>query len=229
MASAAAIRSVPTVMSISFRELAAQSLAKEVKHLASAQSASMAELLSFHSAAYVELVQQKSFERRRVFWMAATRQRFAACSRPQVLSSVQRLVAVEALMSGERAGEPSCLSPDCTMRRAMAARQGFCVFNDCGVAVECSADANFGIERIAYVDIDAHHGDGMCSTRSKSDPALVFADIHEDGRDLYPGTGSATETGRGAAMGCKLNLPARAWRRRRRIPGPHGSQVEIHI
>jgi acetoin utilization protein AcuC len=40
-----------------------------------------------------------------------------------------------------------------------------------------------------------------------NDPDLLFADIHEDGRDLYPGTGAASETGEGAAAGTKLNIP----------------------
>ena len=59
---------------------------------------------------------------------------------------------------------------------------------------------------IAYVDIDAHHGDGVFYA-FESDPDLVFADFHEDGRYLYPGTGAEEETGTGAARGTKLNVP----------------------
>jgi len=87
--------------------------------------------------------------------------------------------------------------------RAHAA--GFCVFNDCGVAAEYLRK-KFDIQRIAYVDIDAHHGDGMFYA-FVDDPDLIFADIHEDGRDLYPGTGAADETGTGRAQGSKLNIP----------------------
>lgn len=87
--------------------------------------------------------------------------------------------------------------------RAHAA--GFCVFNDCGVAAEYLRK-KFDIQRIAYVDIDAHHGDGMFYA-FVDDPDLIFADIHEDGRDLYPGTGAADETGTGRALGSKLNIP----------------------
>ncbi|MDG2376187.1 MAG: hypothetical protein P8M18_07545 [Woeseiaceae bacterium] len=58
---------------------------------------------------------------------------------------------------------------------------------------------------MAYVDIDAHHGDGMFYGFEK-DPDLIFADVHEDGRYLYPGTGAASETGRGRATGTKLNV-----------------------
>ncbi|MDH3309350.1 MAG: acetoin utilization protein AcuC [Gammaproteobacteria bacterium] len=81
---------------------------------------------------------------------------------------------------------------------------GFCVFNDIGVLIE--ALRKHGIARVAYVDIDAHHGDGVFYS-FEDDPDLIFADIHEDGRYLYPGTGAATETGTGKALGTKLNLP----------------------
>ena len=63
-----------------------------------------------------------------------------------------------------------------------------------------------GLERVAYVDIDAHHGDGVFYA-FENDAAVIFADVHEDGRYLYPGTGGSDETGRGAAQGTKLNLP----------------------
>lgn len=88
-------------------------------------------------------------------------------------------------------------------RRDSAA--GFCVFNDCGIVIEMLR-AVHGVRRIAYVDIDAHHGDGVFYS-FESDPDLVFADLHEDGRFLYPGTGDVTETGRGEAAGTKLNIP----------------------
>ncbi len=88
-------------------------------------------------------------------------------------------------------------------RRDAAA--GFCVFNDCGIAIETLRQV-YGVRRVAYVDIDAHHGDGVFYS-FEDDPDLVFADLHEDGRFLYPGTGSITETGSGAARGTKLNIP----------------------
>ena len=88
-------------------------------------------------------------------------------------------------------------------RRDTAA--GFCVFNDAGILIE-TLRQRFGIKRVAYVDIDAHHGDGVFYAFER-DPDLIFADIHEDGRFLYPGTGFAEETGKGAAEGTKLNIP----------------------
>ena len=81
---------------------------------------------------------------------------------------------------------------------------GFCVFNDCGVAIELLRSRH-GLRRIAYVDIDAHHGDGVFYA-FESDPQLIFADLHEDGRFLYPGTGSPEETGKGSAAGTKVNI-----------------------
>lgn len=82
---------------------------------------------------------------------------------------------------------------------------GFCVFNDIGIAIH-SLRQEFGLQRIAYVDIDAHHGDGVFYA-FESDPDLRFLDFHQDGRFLYPGTGEASETGAGAAIGTKLNIP----------------------
>jgi acetoin utilization protein AcuC len=88
-------------------------------------------------------------------------------------------------------------------RRDAAA--GFCVFNDCGVAIE-AARREHGLRRVAYVDIDAHHGDGVYYG-FEDDPDVTIADTHEDGRFLYPGTGSRAEIGKGAAAGTKLNIP----------------------
>lgn len=90
-------------------------------------------------------------------------------------------------------------------RRDAAA--GFCAFNDCGVAIETLRRV-YGVRRVAYVDIDAHHGDGVFYA-FEDDADVIVVDLHEDGRYLYPGTGSAAETGRGAARGTKLNLPMR--------------------
>jgi acetoin utilization protein AcuC len=88
-------------------------------------------------------------------------------------------------------------------RRDQAA--GFCVFNDCGVAIE-TLRSEYGVQRVAYIDIDAHHGDGVFYAFS-DDPELCVVDLHEDGRYLYPGTGAIEETGTGAAAGTKLNIP----------------------
>jgi acetoin utilization protein AcuC len=88
-------------------------------------------------------------------------------------------------------------------RRTAAA--GFCVFNDLGVVIE-TLRSKYNVKRVAYIDIDVHHGDGVFYSYDR-DPDLIFVDLHEDGRFLYPGTGGADETGEGEAKGTKLNIP----------------------
>lgn len=88
-------------------------------------------------------------------------------------------------------------------RRNSAA--GFCVFNDCGIVIEYLRK-HYNIQRIAYIDIDAHHGDGVFY-EFESDADLSFVDFHQDGATLYPGTGFINETGKGDAIGTKLNIP----------------------
>lgn len=88
-------------------------------------------------------------------------------------------------------------------RRNTAA--GFCVINDCGIAIEALFQ-RYHLQRVAYIDIDAHHGDGVFYS-FEDDSRLIFADMHEDGEFLYPGTGAISETGKGEAAGTKLNVP----------------------
>lgn len=113
------------------------------------------------------------------------------------------LAACRAIMSGDcrRAFIP--IAGLHHARRDAAA--GFCAFNDCGVAIE-TLKQSYGLTRVGYVDIDAHHGDGVYYG-FEGDAALVFADLHEDGRFLYPGTGAENERGSGPAIGTKLNIP----------------------
>jgi acetoin utilization protein AcuC len=82
---------------------------------------------------------------------------------------------------------------------------GFCVFNDAAIVIRKALSLP-EFKRVVYVDIDAHHGDGVFYG-FESDPRVVIGDIHEDGRFLYPGTGRATETGKGDAKDTKLNIP----------------------
>jgi acetoin utilization protein AcuC len=81
---------------------------------------------------------------------------------------------------------------------------GFCVFNDIGVSIELLRSK--GVKRILYVDIDVHHGDGVFYPY-EGDPDLFIFDVHEDGRFLYPGSGRASERGKGSAEGTKVNMP----------------------
>lgn len=80
---------------------------------------------------------------------------------------------------------------------------GFCVFNDCAVAIR---QLRKRLRRVAYVDIDVHHGDGV-QELFYSDPSVLTVSLHESGRTLFPGTGFADEIGIGAGLGSSLNLP----------------------
>ena len=88
-------------------------------------------------------------------------------------------------------------------RRDAAA--GFCIMNDTGIVIE-TLRAEYDIRKVAYIDIDVHHGDGVFYAY-ESDPDVCIVDLHQDGRTLYPGTGHANERGKGAAAGTKLNIP----------------------
>lgn len=116
------------------------------------------------------------------------------------------LDAVDRVMTRQTDQAQSAFIPIAGLHHARRDRAaGFCVFNDCGVAIE-QLRKKYRLQRIAYVDIDAHHGDGVFYS-FESDPDLCFVDVHEDGRFLYPGTGAIEETGLGNASGSKLNIP----------------------
>jgi len=81
---------------------------------------------------------------------------------------------------------------------------GFCVYDDPAIAIRWML-AN-GVERVAYVDVDVHHGDGPQAI-FYDDPRVLTISIHESGRYLFPGTGFESERGRGDAEGTKVNVP----------------------
>ncbi len=122
----------------------------------------------------------------------------AACT--MVGSSIK---AVDHIMQGDCTHAFSPIAGLHHASRESAA--GFCVFNDCGVVIE-HLRKEYGIQRIAYVDIDAHHGDGVFYS-FEDDKDLIFIDLHQDGLTHYPGTGDVTESGKGDAKGTKLNIP----------------------
>ncbi|MDQ2837113.1 MAG: acetoin utilization protein AcuC [Actinomycetota bacterium] len=80
---------------------------------------------------------------------------------------------------------------------------GFCVLNDVVLAIRTLLAA--GAERVAYVDVDVHHGDGV-QAAFYGDPRVLTISLHQDPRTLYPGTGLASEVGTGSAAGTSMNL-----------------------
>ncbi|MBF0097111.1 MAG: acetoin utilization protein AcuC [Magnetococcales bacterium] len=164
-------------------------------------AATREELERFHTPAYVSLVQSCSDRGSGLLDHGDTP------AFPGVYEAASHVVgsalqAMEEIMAGRcrRAFIP--IAGLHHARRHMAG--GFCVFNDAGVVIH-TLRAKHGLRKVAYVDIDAHHGDGVFYG-FEDDPELIFADLHQDGRTIYPGTGSPEERGRGAAEGTKLNI-----------------------
>ncbi len=171
-------------------------------HLAEPAMAQRAEIERFHTAAYIDRVQRASVTGTGYLDQGDTPAFvgvYEAAAR--VVGTV--LAAVADLVSGKTRRAFVPIAGLHHARRDAAA--GFCVFNDCGVAIETLHRVH-GISRVAYVDIDAHHGDGVFYAY-EDDPELTLVDLHEDGRFLYPGSGTVEETGQGAAKGTKLNIP----------------------
>jgi len=81
---------------------------------------------------------------------------------------------------------------------------GFCVYNDCAVAISWLLDQGF--DRIAYVDTDVHHGDGV-QTAFYNDPRVLTVSLHQHPFTLWPGTGYSAEIGVGEAEGTAVNVP----------------------
>ena len=183
------------------REFESRGLHRRVQIL-EPRDASLEELLSFHTPLYVDLVKERSVSGQG-FLDGGDTPAFRGVYEAASVVVGATLNAVAAIMNGQCRHAFVPIAGLHHAGRNHAA--GFCVFNDCGVAIELLR-RNSGLERIAYVDIDAHHGDGVFYA-FEDDPGVIFADMHEDGRYLYPGTGASTETGKGAAAGTKLNLP----------------------
>jgi acetoin utilization protein AcuC len=84
-----------------------------------------------------------------------------------------------------------------------ASASGFCVYNDPAIAIAWLLAE--GAERIAYVDIDVHHGDGV-QAAFYDDPRVLTISLHETPALLFPGTGRPSETGGPAARGSAVNV-----------------------
>lgn len=90
------------------------------------------------------------------------------------------------------------------LHHAMPERvSGFCVYNDVAVAIRWLLSQ--GAERVAYVDVDAHHGDGV-EKIFYDDPRVLTISLHETGQMLFPGTGFPADAGGPDALGSAVNL-----------------------
>jgi len=103
-----------------------------------------------------------------------------------------------------RDGEPLAFSIGGGLHHALPDRaSGFCVFNDPAIAITILRER---FQRVAYLDIDLHHGDGVQQIFYR-DPTILTVSIHEGGRWLFPGTGFVDELGEGEAWGTSINIP----------------------
>ncbi len=167
--------------------------------------ASVVELQRFHTAAYVAAVAQADISAAADQSDTPISMEIYQAARHVVGSALDGLAAI---LAGQ---QRRSLQPIGGLHHAWPDHAaGFCVFNDLGVLIASLRHVH-GIAPVAYVDIDVHHGDGVFYA-FESDPGVIIADIHQDGRTLFPGTGKQDEIGSGAAAGTKLNvvLPPRA-------------------
>lgn len=90
------------------------------------------------------------------------------------------------------------------LHHAMRSRaSGFCVYNDPAIAIADLLD--LGAERIAYVDVDVHHGDGV-QAAFYADPRVLTISLHQSPLSLFPGSGFPEEVGTGEAVGTAVNV-----------------------
>jgi acetoin utilization protein AcuC len=129
---------------------------------------------------------------------------FAGMHEVSLLTTGGTLTAMEDVLAGR---SRVTVNYSGGLHHAMRRRaKGFCIYND--PAIVCGLLADRGM-RVAYVDIDAHHGDGVQAAFYDTDQVLTIS-LHENGRSLFPGTGFADERGRGKGAGYSINvaLPA---------------------
>jgi len=179
------------------------------------QPASEERILRVHAPAYVRAVQRYGAQPELASaWEAAQWGLAASGDTPAFAGMHEAAAAVcgAALAAAEAVWEGRVDRAFCAgggLHHALANRAGgFSVYNDCAVAIQTLLDA--GAERIAYVDVDGHHGDGT-QWIFYEEPRVLTCSVHESGRWLFPGTGSLAERGSGPGLGTALNVPLPAF------------------
>jgi acetoin utilization protein AcuC len=111
------------------------------------------------------------------------------------------IIAADAVWSGQ---SRRAVNVSGGLHHAMPGKaSGFCVYNDTAIAIARLLDQ--GAQRIAYVDVDVHHGDGVQAI-FYNDPRVLTVSLHETPLALFPGTGFPEETGGPGAVGSAVNL-----------------------
>jgi acetoin utilization protein AcuC len=157
-------------------------------------------LLAFHDAVYVDQIRAASEAGSRRALDGGDTPSFPGCfpAAARIAAGTDRAVRLVL----ERGGV--AFAPAGGLHHARPDRaSGFCIFNDLAIGIAKALAAG---RRVAYVDIDVHHGDGVMYG-FYDDGRLLDIDFHQDGRTLFPGTGHVRETGTGDGTGLKVNLP----------------------
>ena len=171
--------------------------------------ATPAEVERVHDPAYVEAIAQASTEPELDYsrWGLSElgdTPAFKGMHEVSLLTTGGSLVAMDEVLAGRAR---VAVNYSGGLHHAMRRRaSGFCIYND--PAIVCGLLADRGM-KVAYVDIDAHHGDGVQAAFYDTDRVLTIS-LHETGRTLFPGTGFAEERGTGTGAGYSVNvaLPA---------------------
>lgn len=174
--------------------------------LIEARKATLEELLAFHAADYIEALRKSDSgappDNGSVFGLGyGDNPCFKGVFEWSSFVTGASVQAAELVSSGEK---DIAFNIGGGLHHAMRGKaSGFCYINDPAVAI------NFLLKqgkRVAYVDIDAHHGDGVQAAFYDTDKVLTIS-LHESGEFLFPGTGFPEDSGTGAGRGYSVNLP----------------------
>ena len=160
------------------------------------------ELLLFHEGSYLELVERMSRSGSGFLDMGDTPV-FRGCYEASALAVGASLTAVDLVMSRDTTHAMNIAGG--LHHAHPSSASGFCIFNDPAVSI-AYLKKKYSLDRILYLDVDAHHGDGVMYG-FYSDEGVLDVDFHEDGHHLFPGTGFTDEVGAGRAAGVKINVP----------------------
>jgi len=166
------------------------------------------ELLLVHTPEYIAAVRQAGADGRGNGWYGlgtADNPVFPGMHEASALIAGGTLAAAGAVWSGQSLHGANVAGG---LHHAMARQaSGFCIYNDPAIAISWLLSA--GASRVAYVDLDVHHGDGV-QAAFYDDPRVLTISLHEHPVSLFPGTGVASENGTGDGRGYSVNvaLPA---------------------
>lgn len=183
----------------------------EPGELLAPRAATRDELLLAHDADYVDFVERLSAEPTDAALVrAAPRFGLGTADNPiagglhaaAAAAAGSAVAGIDAIVSGDA---DRVFHPAGGLHHAMPrAASGFCVYNDLVVAIRHARARGFA--RVAYVDFDVHHGDGV-ELAFRDDPSVLTVSFHEDPAVRWPFTGRVEDVGSGAARGTIVNLP----------------------